>query len=161
MRRLLQASLITLALAATVARADDASPVGVWKKIDESNGKPIALIRITAYNGVLQGKIEKLFTEPDQDPTPKCEKCVGIAKGQPLLGLMVLWGLKPNGDEYAGGEILIPSSGKVYRSKIHLVDGGKKLSVRRYVGVPLLGSSQVWEREDDDAASGPSATKSK
>jgi uncharacterized protein (DUF2147 family) len=29
-----------------------------------------------------------------------------------------------------------------------LTDGGKKLNVRGYVGVPMFGRSQVWVREE-------------
>jgi uncharacterized protein (DUF2147 family) len=55
-----------------------------------------------------------------------------------------LTGLKKDGDEYTGGEILDADNGKVYRSKIHLTNGGKELSVRGYIGVPFLGRSQTW-----------------
>jgi uncharacterized protein (DUF2147 family) len=62
--------------------------------------------------------------------------------------MTILSGLKKDGDEYAGGEILDPNNGKVYKSKMHLTDGGKKLSVRGYIGVPMLGRSQVWVRQE-------------
>ena len=71
-----------------------------------------------------------------------------MAKDQPLIGLMILWSLKKNGDEYAGGEILDPASGKVYKSKMRLIEGGKKLDVRGYVGVPMFGRTQTWLREE-------------
>jgi uncharacterized protein (DUF2147 family) len=53
-----------------------------------------------------------------------------------------------DGDEYVGGEILDPDNGKVYRSKVRLIDDGKKLSVRGYIGVPALGRSQTWVRQE-------------
>ncbi|HYS86791.1 MAG TPA: DUF2147 domain-containing protein [Bradyrhizobium sp.] len=46
------------------------------------------------------------------------------------------------------GKILDPDNGKVYSSKIWLTDGGKKLNVRGYIGVSLLGRSQIWERQE-------------
>lgn len=49
---------------------------------------------------------------------------------------------------YNGGEILDPDNGKVYRSKIALRDGGRQLSVRGYIGVPLPGRSQTWLRPE-------------
>ena len=141
-----------LAFAALVsiapAFADDASPVGLWKNIDDVSGKPKALIRITESNGVLQGKIEQLFRAPAEDQNPKCEKCEDARKNQPVIGLVIMTGLKKDGDEYNGGEILDPDNGKVYRSKMHLTEGGKKLSVRGYIGVPMLGRSQVWVRQE-------------
>ena len=142
------ALIITAALSIAPAFADDASPVGLWKNIDDVSGKPKALIRITESNGALQGKIEQLFRAPNEDQNPKCEKCEGARKDQPVVGLVIMTGLKKDGDEYNGGEILDPDNGKVYRSKMHLTDSGKKLSVRGYIGVPMLGRSQVWVRQE-------------
>ncbi|GJI95208.1 DUF2147 domain-containing protein [Rugamonas sp. FT107W] len=142
------ALIITAALSIAPAFADDSSPVGLWKNIDDVSGKPKALIRITDNNGVLQGKIEQLFRAPTEDQNPKCEKCEDARKNQPVIGLVIMTGLKKDGDEYNGGEILDPDNGKVYRSKMHLTDGGKKLSVRGYIGVPMLGRSQVWVRQE-------------
>lgn len=130
------------------AFADNTSPAGLWKNIDDETGKPKALIRITDNNGVLSGQIEKLFRDANDDQNPKCDKCEGARKDQPIIGMTILSNLKKDGDEYAGGEILDPNNGKVYKSKLHLTDGGKKLSVRGYIGVPMLGRSQTWVRQD-------------
>lgn len=152
MRTLKLAALLAATLAAVVAGspawADDTSPVGLWKNIDDVSGKPKALIRITENNGELQGRIEKLFRAPDQDQNPKCDKCEDARKDQPIIGMVFMSGLKKDGDEYAGGEILDPDNGKVYKSKMHLTDAGKKLSVRGYIGIPMLGRSQVWVRQE-------------
>lgn len=144
----LAAKLGVLALCAIMSQAwaDDGSPVGLWKNIDDATGKPKALIRITEANGELTGKIEKLFMEPGEDQNPKCEKCEDTRKNQPVLGMTILTGLKRDGDEYTGGHILDPNNGKVYKSKMHLDDNGKKLNVRGYIGMPMLGRSQIWLR---------------
>jgi uncharacterized protein (DUF2147 family) len=143
-------AIVGLILAATLtslpALADVASPVGLWKNVDDVSGKPRALIRITDANGTLVGKIERVFPGPGEDPNPKCDKCEGSKKDAPIIGLEILSGLTKDGDEFAGGEILDPDNGKVYRSKIRLIDDGKRLSVRGYIGMPLLGRSQTWER---------------
>ena len=57
-------------------------------------------------------------------------------------------GLKKNGGEYDGGQILDPDNGKVYSSKVQLTDGGRKFNVRGYIGVSLLGRSQIWLRQE-------------
>ncbi|MGV7208499.1 DUF2147 domain-containing protein [Oxalobacteraceae bacterium A2-2] len=137
-----------LFLSIAPAMADEGSPVGLWKNIDDETGKPKALIRITESNGVLQGKIEQLFRGPSEDQNPKCEKCEGARKDQPIIGMTILSGLKKDGDEYNGGEILDPNNGKVYKSKLEMKDGGKKLNVRGYIGVPMLGRSQTWLRQE-------------
>jgi uncharacterized protein (DUF2147 family) len=136
------------ALAAMPARADQTSPVGLWKNVDDVSGKPRALIRLTESNGVLQGKIEQVFPAPDEDPNPTCDKCEGANRDAPIVGLVILSGLSKDGDEYAGGQILDPDNGKVYRSTVRLTDNGKKLSVRGYIGVPMLGRSQTWIRQE-------------
>ncbi|MEY5003966.1 MAG: hypothetical protein RL678_1775, partial [Pseudomonadota bacterium] len=47
-----------------------------------------------------------------------------------------------------GGEILDPANGKIYRCKMWTAEGGKKLNVRGFVGVAVLGRTQVWLREE-------------
>lgn len=138
---------LALLLSATDA-ADLSSPVGLWKTIDDNSGKPGGLIRIVLADGRYEGKIEKIFTEPHEDPNPRCVKCDGIRQNQPVIGMTFMWGLTRQGNEYNGGEILDPKTGRIYRAKITLEDGGKKLNVRGFVGFSLLGRSQVWFREE-------------
>ena len=148
MRHLKKAALIATMLAMPlVAMAQNASPVGVWKTIDDETGKPKSLVRITEEGGALTGKIEKLFRPAGQDQNPKCTACEGARKDQPIIGMTILSGLKKDGDEYTGGEILDPSKGKTYRSKATLKDNGSKLEVRGYIGAPMFGRSQTWVRE--------------
>lgn len=139
----------TLAMpAAAAAAAAEASPVGLWKTIDDESGKPKSLIRITENGGELSGKIEKLFRAPDQDQDPKCVKCDGALKDQPIIGMTILTGLKKDGDGYSGGRIIDPASGKTYKSKLSVAEDGKKLNVRGYIGLPVLGRTQIWLREE-------------
>lgn len=146
-RALTCAAVLAAMLALPCAWADDSSPVGLWKNIDDVSGKPKALIRISENKGELQGRIEKLFRPADQDQNPKCVACEGVNKDQPIIGMVFMSGLKKAGDEYTGGQILDPDNGKIYKSKLTLVEGGKKVNVRGYIGVPMLGRSQVWVRE--------------
>lgn len=140
--------ILSFVLIAHSVQAKDSSPVGLWKNIDDVSGKPRALIRITESNGTLQGKIEKVFPDPGEDPDPKCDKCAGVNKNAPVVGLEILSGFKQEDDEYVGGQILDTDNGKLYRSKMRLIDGGNKLSVRGYIGIPMLGRSQTWERQE-------------
>lgn len=149
MRQLIQAGLIAAAMLAlpAAAWAQNASPVGAWKTIDDKTGKPKALVRISEEGGVLTGKIEKLFRPADQDQNPKCVNCSDARKDQPIIGMTILSGLKKDGNEYTGGEILDPQEGKTYKTKAKLTDNGNKLEVRGYIGVPMLGRTQTWQRE--------------
>jgi uncharacterized protein (DUF2147 family) len=155
----LAAKLMTIATMVTVttfamlaipgiAKAAEASPVGLWKTIDDESGKPKSLVRITENNGELDGKIEKLFRTPDQEQNPKCDKCSGALKDQPMIGMTILSGLKKDGDSYSGGQIVDPASGKTYKSKLSVAEDGKKLNVRGYIGLPMIGRTQTWLRED-------------
>lgn len=148
MQSLIRASLIAAVFAAPLAWAQDGSPVGLWKSIDDASGKPSALIRISEQQGELQGKIEKLFRAPTEDQNPKCTQCQGERKDQPIVGMTIVSGLRKSGSDYSGGEILDPKNGKVYKSKLTLQDGGKKLDVRGYIGMPVFGRSQTWLRQE-------------
>jgi uncharacterized protein (DUF2147 family) len=148
MRALPLAFALAAVLSLPSAWADDASPVGLWKNIDDVSGKPKALIRISENKGELEGRIEQLFRPAGEEQNPKCTRCEGVNKDQPIIGMVFMSGLKKAGDEYSGGQILDPDNGKVYKSKLTLVDGGKKLNVRGYIGIPMLGRSQVWVRQE-------------
>jgi uncharacterized protein (DUF2147 family) len=121
---------------------------GLWKTIDDETGKPRALVRIVESNGEYRGKIEKLFRGPGQDPNPKCDKCEGANKDQPRIGMTIITGMHQEGNEYTGGQILDAESGKVYKSKMTLLEDGKKLNVRGYIGMPMFGRTQTWLREE-------------
>lgn len=130
-------------LLSSFAFAED-TPVGVWKNIDDVTHQAKALIQISEDgNGVLSGKIIKLLQHPDA----VCDKCDGALKGKPVMGMTILWGLKQDGKTWSGGRIIDPKSGKVYSAKMSLSDAGQKLEVRGFLGISLLGRSQVWERQ--------------
>ena len=74
-----------LALGAGIARAQ-ATPVGVWKTIDDETEKEKSLIRITESGGVLSGKLEKLL-DPATAPDAVCKECSDERKDKPMLGM--------------------------------------------------------------------------
>lgn len=148
MKTMLSASVLAMAAALAPAVAQEVSPVGLWKNIDDVTGKPKALIRITESKGELNGQIEKLYLPSNLDQNPRCDKCEGDRKDQPVLGMVFMSGLKKKGNEYTDGQILDPDNGKVYKSKMTLVEGGRKLNVRGYIGVPMFGRSQIWVRQE-------------
>ena len=139
---------VVLSLRAVCVYADTSSPVGLWRTIDDRTGKERALVRVVENNGVYEGRIEKIFTQPGDDPQHLCRKCEGARKDQPIVGMNILWGLRKEGDQYAGGEILDAKEGRIYRCKMKLVQGGARLEVRGYIGVSLFGRSQTWMREE-------------
>ena len=136
---------LTLALGACAAWAQ-ASPVGVWKTIDDDGKTEKSLVRISEAGGQLSGRIETLFDASKKDSV--CDKCSDERKDKRLLGLTILRNVTKQADEdsWAGGEILDPNNGKVYKVRLKPVDGGAKLEVRGYIGMPLLGRTQTWLR---------------
>ena len=134
-----------LLLGSAVAWAATDTPVGTWRQIDDVTGKPKSIIQITDDNGKLQGKVLQVLLS-DDGPHPLCKKCEGERKDQPIEGMVIMWNVSRDDDVWDGGKILDPKTGKVYRVKLSLTDGGQKLDVHGYIGISLLGRSQVWER---------------
>ncbi|WP_425494757.1 DUF2147 domain-containing protein [Pandoraea morbifera] len=129
----------------TPAFADTLSPVGVWRIVDET-GDPKALIVISERDGEYVGALAKSLGRRDALER-RCDGCTDDRKGRKLQGMEIIRGLRKDGDEYTGGKILDPDSGSEYGCKIRVVDGGKKLEVRGYFGISLLGRTQTWIRE--------------
>lgn len=137
------AVMLTLRIAGA---ADLSSPVGLWTTIDDSTGKPRGVVRIYQQDGKLFGKLEKSF-KPGAE-TRRCTKCSDERKDSPVLGLVIIRNMTLNDDVYTGGDILDPDNGSVYRCKFTLEEGGRKLRVRGYIGISLLGRTQIWERSE-------------
>lgn len=136
----------SLLLTAPAALAQgNATPVGLWKSVDEETGQAKSLIRIVERDGVLSGRVEKILTDK---PDARCAKCTDERKDQPVLGMTIITGMKRVGEQWEGGRILDPANGKVYSSLMKLIDAGRRLEVRGYLGVSLFGRSQVWLREE-------------
>src|SRR5688572_11074759 len=141
--------LVTLTLLFTTsALAQEASAVGRWTTIDDETKKPKSVIAIYEKGGKLFGKIEKLYREPNEEQNPVCDKCEGALKNQPIIGMVIMRDLKKDDDGWSGGKLLDPADGKTYKCKIAVEDGGKKLKVQSYEGVPTLGLTQHWVRAE-------------
>ncbi len=136
---------ILLSFANRSVQAEDlSSPIGYWKTIDDKTHKPKAVVYIYKSGDKLYGEIVKLFRKKNR--CPKCTKCSGWRKNKPVCGMLILWNLKNKGDYWGDGRILDPNNGKTYRSWIQVIEKGKKLKVRGYIGISLLGRTQYWIR---------------
>lgn len=139
-------ALRLVALAASGHVLAQATPAGLWRTIDDSTGKPRGLVEITETSWLYQGRLVKSFMT--DEGTPKvCGQCPDARRSQPLIGMIMLTGLRKTGDNtWRNGEILDPGNGKIYKSKVSLAEGGTKLDVRGYIGISLPGRTQTWER---------------
>ena len=140
--------LLAVGLAVAGLAHAQMSPVGLWQSIDDGNGQPKAEISIVQRpDGALSGKVERsLLVNATTDTL--CVLCSDDRKNQPKVGLEIIrGGKKAEGKEvWEGGKILDPENGKEYSLRLTPIDGGRKLEVRGYIGAPILGRTQVWNR---------------
>ena len=140
-------TLIALVLFAAGSAWAQTTPVGLWKTIDDKTKSERALVRISESGGVLSGRIEKLLA-PDAKPDVVCDKCDDDRKDKSIVGMEIVRGVKKAeaDNTWEGGTILDSTEGKIYKVRMQTADGGKKLEVRGFVGMPMLGRTQTWTR---------------
>ena len=119
--------------------------LGKWKTIDENSGETKSIVEIFEQNNKIYGKIIRIFPKPDADPDPVCDKC---DEDDPrfkkkIVGMQIIENLTKDEEEFGGGTVLDPETGKIYRCKIWLEDGN--LMIRGYWG-PFF-RTQTWKRE--------------
>ena len=136
--------LLTFVVAAATGVAfAQASPVGLWRSVDDKTGEAKAEIRVVENAGVLTGRIEKTLRK---DAKPTCEECRDERRGQAIQGLEIIRGAKKaeGQDVWEHGKILDPENGKEYTLKLAPMAGGQKLQVRGFIG-PFY-RTQTWVR---------------
>lgn len=146
------------ALAVVSVSADPNPMVGYWKSISDvkgEEGKVTALWKLSLdAKGQLQGAMVWVADTPGK-PTPDKYECKKTEfNGLPLKGTFWMKGLKKSGDGWSGGTIVDVGNdkGDVYGCDVKVTEGGKKLAMRGYLGIALLGRTQVWQWADDDDA---------
>lgn len=117
---------------------------GKWKTIDDESGQAKSIVEIyKGSNGQYYGKIQQLLMKPEH---ATCIKCSDDRKNKPLVGLEIIRGLQKDGNEFSGGTITDPKTGKTYKCTIKR--DGDKLNVRGYIGFSLIGRTQTWQKVD-------------
>src|SRR6266851_2164665 len=125
--------------------ASAASPVGLWYAEGGA-----AEVEIRPCSDGLCGKIIWLRSpigddgcELRDDKNPDLN-----ARNRKIVGLEILRDLKTaddEGNEWAGGTIYDPTSGRTYSCRLRM-DGTDKLKLRGYLGISLLGRTATWTR---------------
>jgi uncharacterized protein (DUF2147 family) len=129
--------------------------VGIWKTIDDEEGKTKSHVQIIKKGDKYIGKIVKLIDPQILKDAGKerfedvlCDECPKEhGKDKPLLGLEMLWGMEKKSDKYDDGEIMDPKNGKVYDCTLWLDENdktGNTLKVRGYI--LFLYRTQTWYR---------------
>ena len=115
---------------------------GKWKTIDDETKQAKSIVEIfKKSDGKYYGKVSQLLIKPAD---PNCTACKDDRKGKPILGLEIIRGLKKEGDEFTGGTITDPKTGKTYKCTI--TKSGDKLNVRGYIGMSVFGRTQTWDK---------------
>ncbi|HQW52938.1 MAG TPA: DUF2147 domain-containing protein [Acinetobacter sp.] len=140
-------SALFCSVLSSLAFAEDIT--GLWQTIDDKTGAPKGQVEIRKdANGNYVGKVVKITPRLGYTPKEICVDCPAPYTNKPILGLDTLTGLKhSSGNNYTGGRILDPNTGKIYSMKAKLSANGKRLHLRGYVGVSVLGRNQIWIRE--------------
>jgi uncharacterized protein (DUF2147 family) len=148
------AALIALVVPLQSLSAQQAPPLGLWQAIDDDTKQPTGWFLISQHDGVYAGIIAKMFMKPGEDPNAVCDKCKDDRLNHPWLGLEIIRGMQPEGeDKLGGGTILDPRDGKVYKATMKVTPDGQTLVVRGYLGIEMLGRNQYWTRLPDTAYS--------
>ena len=118
------------ALGVSVA-APSASPVGTW--LTESGH---GVVEIAECGDALCGRIVGMDRDPGS-PMPT------DVNGRPQCGLTIISHERPEADGTWLGEVTNPRDGATYQAKLW-VDCSGNLHLRGFIGITLLGSTQVW-----------------
>lgn len=114
---------------------------GKWKTIDDETKQAKSIVEIYKKGDQYYGKVSQLLIKP---ANPNCVDCKDDRKNKPILGMEIIRGLKKEGDEFTGGTITDPKTGKTYKCTIKRE--GDNLNVRGYLGFSLLGRTQTWHK---------------
>ncbi len=137
--------MLLMLLLLTGVNSHGQSVLGKWQTVNEETGLSTSIIEIYKEGDVLNGKVVRILNKEDRNRL--CTKCEGEMKNKPIEGLVVMTGLEKIGDEYEGGTVTDPKTGKVYRCKIWLdEDNPKILKVRGYIS--FFYRTQTWIRAE-------------
>lgn len=117
--------------------------VGKWKTFDENTQQYESVIEVYQDNGKIYAKVFHIVDPEKRGAT--CIACKDDRKNKPILGLELMTGLKKNGNQWSGGKILDPKSGKEYKCYMELLDENT-LKVRGFIGFSLFGKTAIWKR---------------
>ena len=134
--------IIALLFIVLSAQAQISSILGDWKTVDNKTGEKRSVVTIyKGSDGLYYGKISKMLMYTDMDL--KCDQCKGEDYNKPIVGLVIIRGMKAENGELVGGKVLDPESGKFYYGKIYLKNG--KLVLRGSLDKRgFLGRNQEW-----------------
>ena len=119
------------------------SAVGFWETINEDTHKPQSIIAIYKYQNMYYGRIIATFgtngkiKESIYDPQGRAP---GVVGNPYYCGLDIIYNLSLQGKNYAGGKIMDPEQGKIYKVLMWL-EGGNLVVRGKLL---MFGRNQTW-----------------
>ncbi len=139
-------ALLLVLVGASGAAVPGAPPEGYW--LTEKKDGVVEIFRCTGGDDTLCGRIAWFRIRPD-DPNPQALDLKNpdpTRRAQPLCGLTFMHGFRPTGrGDWEDGAVYDPDSGNTYHATMRLQADGS-LRLRGYIGISLLGRSEVWTR---------------
>lgn len=116
--------------------------LGIWES-EHGSGR----IQINKSGDTYSGKLIWLKEENDSSGKPLLDinNPSEAKRIRPVKGLEVLSGFNYNDGEWDGGTVYDPKSGKKYNCKLSVSSDGQ-LEIRAFMGISLIGKTQVWSR---------------
>jgi uncharacterized protein (DUF2147 family) len=111
-----------------------------------------AIVRITDCGGDTCGRMVWIENPLDESGRPKrdARNSDAAKRARTICGLELVGGLvRTENDTWRDGWLYNPRDGGTYSAEIRALSPSE-LEVRGYLGVSLLGKSQVWTRVGDD-----------
>lgn len=139
-----QTFFFLLLLASTALSAQVSAIVGDWINIDDKTGTEQSIVHIyKGTDGLYYGKVKQILVAGYEDQ--KCTECEGADYMKPIVGMIIIRGMKAEGDELTGGRVLDPNNGKFYYARIYIKDGN--LVLRGSLDKRgFIGRNQTWRR---------------
>ncbi|WP_022722350.1 DUF2147 domain-containing protein [Rhodopseudomonas sp. B29] len=143
------ASLAMLTAAAAQPAAGEATAVGLWQRVEKPQTWVLILDR---GNNTYEGVVVKTFPDASGKPGETiCRECSDDRKDQPILGISLIRDMKRKGRKYEGGTILDPRNGDVWSAMLTISPDNQTMTLRGYLGTPMLGQDDTWKRLPDTA----------
>jgi uncharacterized protein (DUF2147 family) len=128
--------------------------LGNWRTIDDKTGFTKAIAEVKQESdGSYSATVIRVVPRPGYTPKELCQDCPPPFTNKPIIGLKIMWGLKPDPNRdnaFVDGHILDPLNGKVYKAKARVTPDGRHLAIRAYIGISAIGRTPIWIRDGSE-----------
>jgi len=125
----------------TAAAGESASATGLWQDAD-------ATFEIYDEHGTLSARIVSVKEETGPQGMTKRDihNPDPSKRSRPIIGLVIMSGFVKKSDlHWENGTIYDPRNGSTYSCTLDL-DGPDRIKVRGFIGISLLGRTEIWTR---------------